>query len=618
MNRDTIYHFEKGSKETTFSYDDSLPALPLPTLSQTLKRYYESLRPFGTAEELRNSKDIIEDFRTGIGGKLHAILEEKAKHEKNWVAKWWEDYAYLSLRMPLIPYCVMVQPLMFETVGLETKPENFLRGAAICCTINVRFWKLIRTEKLRPVMSADKKIIFSSDQYRRLFNTVRVPGTEMDKIVCHFKTEKEGWCPSHVLVIYKGRIFKVESFHDDGEELSAQDFLLVFQQIQHRVDTEDTNQQPVTLLTHDDRSTWAQNRKHLMELSENNKNALRDIETATSLFSLDTNCPSDYSDLAVKTLIGDLRCRWADKSCATVFFPNGKSGCLGEHCCYDGTISMAVSLYAMLTLVEDGIPDWTIPARKVVTPVEVVFDVDSKLSDEISRMKTVADKMQNTVTVSVDQFSGYGKDYMKSRKIHPDAWTQTAMLLAYHRLHGSFAPTYETAMMRQFYQGRTETCRSCSMEAVHFIEAMNNPKESSNTKASLFKTAANRQSELMNEARKGNGFDRHLFALWCIAYEQGLPVPELYDDPLYSKSGGGGNFILSTSTLGFTINCGFVAPMCLDGYGSFYSILTDTLWSMITAYKDSEVTSCRKLQAAFFEAMEDIRYILEEDATAKL
>lgn len=58
--------------------------------------------------------------------------------------------------------------------------------------------------------------------------------------------------------------------------------------------------------------------------------------------------------------------------------------------------------------------------------------------------------------------------------------------------------------------------------------------------------------------------------------------------------------------------------MCLDGYGCFYSILTDTLWSMITAYKESEVTSCRKLQAAFFEAMEDIRKILEEDATAKL
>lgn len=124
---------------------------------------------------------------------------------------------------------------------------------------------------------------------------------------------------------------------------------------------------------------------------------------------------------------------------------------------------------------------------------------------------------------------------MKSRKIHPDSWTQTALLLAYYRLHGSFAPTYETAMMRQFYRGRTETCRSCSMETVNFINAMNDPNESSTAKANLFKAAANRQTELMNEARRGNGFDRHLFALWCIAHEQGLPIPEFYDDPLYSK-----------------------------------------------------------------------------------
>lgn len=87
MNRDGIYHLPEGSKETTFCYDDSLPALPLPKLEHTLKRYLESLKPFGTAEELEASKKVIEEFRTGIGGKLHALLEEKAKHEKNWVSR---------------------------------------------------------------------------------------------------------------------------------------------------------------------------------------------------------------------------------------------------------------------------------------------------------------------------------------------------------------------------------------------------------------------------------------------------------------------------------------------------------------------------------------------------
>ncbi|XP_029729005.2 peroxisomal carnitine O-octanoyltransferase [Aedes albopictus] len=618
MNRDSIYHLPEGSKESTFCHDESLPALPLPKLEDTLKRYFESLKPFGTAEELQNTAKIIEEFKNGIGAKLHRSLEEKSKREKNWVDKWWEDYAYLTLRMPLMPYCVMAQPLIFEAVGLDPIPENFLKSAAICCTINMRFWKLLRTEKLRPIVSVDKNIKFSSDLYKRLFNTVRAPGLEMDKIVSYFKTEKEGHCPAHILVIYKGRMFKIEGLFEDGEILAPQDFLLCFQQIQHRVDSEDASDAGVPVLTNDDRTTWARNRTHLLELSENNRNVMKDVESAISLFSMDTNCPDNHSEVAATTLAGDLHSRWADKSCATVCFKNGRMGCLGEHSCYDGTISVSMSLYAMLSVFEDGIPDWTTPPRKLVQPVELVFDLDDRIRAEIVRMKDVSDKVQNCVAVTVDQFVGYGKEYMKSQKIHPDSWIQTALLLAYYRLHGTFAPTYETAMMRHYYKGRTETCRSCSTDSVNFIKAMENPQEETSVKAKLFRAAANRQTELMNEARKGKGVDRHLFGLWCEAYDQGLPVPELYDDPLYSKSGGGGNFILSTSTLGFTINCGFVAPMCMDGYGCFYSMLTDNVWSIITAYKESEVTSCHKMRASFHQVMEDIRCILDADPKASL
>lgn len=39
----------------------------------------------------------------------------------------------------------------------------------------------------------------------------------------------------------------------------------------------------------------------------------------------------------------------------------------------------------------------------------------------------------------------------------------------------------------------------------------------------------------MNDARDGKGIDRHLFGLWCAAYEEDIDIPELYDDPLYKK-----------------------------------------------------------------------------------
>lgn len=122
----------------------------------------------------------------------------------------------------------------------------------------------------------------------------------------------------------------------------------------------------------------------------------------------------------------------------------------------------------------------------------------------------------------------------------------------------------------------------------------------------------------MNEARKGNGIDRHLFGLWCVAQEKNLPIPELYDDPLYTASGGGGNFVLSTSTLGYTINVGFVAPMVADGYGVFYSMLDESVWMIVTSYRDSLVTSAKKFFEGFEETMMEIKELLEHSNASKL
>lgn len=59
---------------------------------------------------------------------------------------------------------------------------------------------------------------------------------------------------------------------------------------------------------------------------------------------------------------------------------------------------------------------------------------------------------------------------MKAAKIHPDAFVQAALQLVYYRLHEKMAPTYETATMRAYYRGRTETVRSCTMDMVELCK----------------------------------------------------------------------------------------------------------------------------------------------------
>jgi len=48
--------------------------------------------------------------------------------------------------------------------------------------------------------------------YRNSFNSSQVPHKGMDELVCHFKTASEGSCPSHVVVICNGFLFKINLF----------------------------------------------------------------------------------------------------------------------------------------------------------------------------------------------------------------------------------------------------------------------------------------------------------------------------------------------------------------------------------------------------------------------
>ena len=101
------------------------------------------------------------------------------------------------------------------------------------------------------------------------------------------------------------------------------------------------------------------------------------------------------------------------------------------------------------------------------------------------------------------------------------------------------APTYETATTRSYYNGRTETVRSCSMEAVEWCRAMCNKDSKTRLNnselLSLLKRACQKHDQLMNEARNNAGCDRHLLGLMLTARELKLDTPELFNDLAWKK-----------------------------------------------------------------------------------
>ena len=91
-------------KMSTFSNDNQLPSLPLPSLDATLAKYLESTLPFANSIEYLNTERIVHQFKHTLGPKLDFYLREKAKKERNWLENYWLDYAYLEWRYPIVPF----------------------------------------------------------------------------------------------------------------------------------------------------------------------------------------------------------------------------------------------------------------------------------------------------------------------------------------------------------------------------------------------------------------------------------------------------------------------------------------------------------------------------------
>jgi carnitine O-octanoyltransferase len=395
------------------------------------------------------------------------------------VEKWWEDYAYLTFRMPLIPYCSMVQPFISTVAGVEESAANSLKLAARLLHYNMIFWDLLRRERIKPTVINNGKVRLSSALYHRFYNTARIPGVEKDEIVCKFKTAREGAGITHFVVIGNGRLFKIDALTKDNKLATPQQMWYNLKLVKAELDAQGQNENSVPILTMDDRTGWAKNRLHLQELSRNNTDILEVIESCLMVVCLDNHEPESFAETSVNALTGDFHSRWADKSGAYVFFKNGKVGCISEHSCYDATVSVQYSTFMQMSLFENPEPDWDEPVtEQFAYPTELRFDVDDHIRAEIRKMEEVGKEMKNTICVVFDQYQGYGKEFMKQNKIHPDSFVQTVLQLAYYRMHEKFVATYETAMMREYCNGRTETVRSCTLDSIKFCEAMADAKES--------------------------------------------------------------------------------------------------------------------------------------------
>ncbi|XP_028591774.1 carnitine O-palmitoyltransferase 1, liver isoform isoform X2 [Podarcis muralis] len=607
----TLVKLFSGRKPMLYSFQTSLPRLPVPAIKDTVNRYLESVRPLMNDEEFKRMEGLGKDFAHNLGPKLQWYLKLKSWWATNYVSDWWEEYIYLRGRGP-----IMVNSNYFAMDFLYFTPTSIQAARAGNAIHSILLYRRkLDRQQIQPLMIYNA-IPMCSSQYERLFNTCRLPGTETDTIQ-HIKDSK------HIVVYHKGCYYKVWLYYD-GRLLKPRE---IEQQMQWILDDKSEPQpgeEKLAALTAGDRVPWAKARQTYFARGKN-KQSLDAVEKAAFFVTLDDTAqgyreedPVTSMDTYAKALLhGKCYDRWFDKSFTLVVFKNAKMGLNTEHSWADAPIvghlweNVMSSDCLELGYTEDGHCKGE-AISGIPMPTRLQWEIPEECQEVIERSLAVARPLAEDVDFHSFPFDTFGKGLMKKTKTSPDAFVQLALQLAHYRDMGKFCLTYEASMTRLFREGRTETVRSCTVQSCKFVQAMDDPTESIEKKRALFKAAADNHQHLYRLAMTGSGIDRHLFCLYVVSKYLAVESPflkEVLAEPWrLSTSQTPQQHIDLNKNPEMESSGGGFGPVADDGYGVSYIIVGDNLINFHVSSKFScPETNSHRFGKNIKQALCDIR-----------
>ncbi|XP_020723235.1 carnitine O-palmitoyltransferase 1, liver isoform isoform X3 [Bombus terrestris] len=604
-------------KPMLYSFQGSLPRLPLPLVENTMKRYLRSVRPLLDDKNYSRMETLANEFQRGIGVKLQRYLILKSWWATNYVSDWWEEYVYLRGRSPIMVnsnFYGIDAILMYPTHVQAARAANVIYSC-------LQYRRLIERQELEPIL-IQGLVPLCSWQYERLFNTTRVPGLETDKIV-HYQDSK------HIVVYHKGKYFKVLIYHK-SRILQACEIEMQMQQILDDKSEPSEGEEKLAALTAGERTAWAIAREEFFSKGVN-KASLDLIEKAAFVVALDDvpyvydpEDPDKLDQYGRILLHGKGYDRWFDKSFTLCIGNNGRTGFNAEHSWADAPIMGSLWEYVIANDVEmgykedgynKGVPEFTPPP-----PVRLQWDLNPKCIATIEESNQVAQNLLNDVELRIYVHDAYGKGFMKVNSMSPDAYIQMALQLAYFRDSGKFNLTYEASMTRLFREGRTETVRPCTIESTNWVKAMESKNATVETRYDLLMAAAKQHQKGYQDAMCGKGIDRHLFCLYVVSKYLEVDSPflkEVLSEPWKLSTSQTPHGQTSLINLKKHPNCisagGGFGPVADDGYGVSYIIAGENLiFFHISCKRNSPETNAARFAKQIEKALADMKNLFLE------
>ena len=231
--------------------------------------------------------------------------------------------------MNLNPFFVL------EDDPTPARNNQVVRAASLILS-SLKFIHALRTETLEPDVFRGTPLCMS--QFKRMFGTARLPSESG----CMMNTDHES---RHIVVLCRGQFYWFDVLKDNYDvginekELVAN--LKAIKQDASDVPIVEVAKSAVGILSTENRRIWADLREILEKSSENNKDALRVLDSALFVVCLDEVSPASSDELATNMLCGTydiqqgVQCgtcanRWYDKL-QIIVCENGSAGVNFEH-----------------------------------------------------------------------------------------------------------------------------------------------------------------------------------------------------------------------------------------------------------------------------------------------
>ncbi|XP_078282157.1 carnitine O-acetyltransferase isoform X1 [Rhinoraja longicauda] len=597
-----------------FAHQKSLPRLPVPPLLQTLERYLLNLEPIVSQEELEHTTQIVKEFaqKGGVGARLQASLERRARKTDNWLSEWWLRTAYLENRLPVV---------IHSSPGVVLPKQDYrdrqgqLRFSAKLIAGVLDFKSMIDNETL-PVESLGGSPL-CMNQYYQILSSCRIPGSKSDSFANYSLTKK----PAHITIVHNFQFFELFVYNSDGSPLTVDQLYMQLEKIWHS--SLQTNKEPIGILSTGHRNSWA-NAYNTLIKDKVNKESVKCIQRSIFTICLDAPVPKVSDDLYMSHVAAQMLHgggsrwnsgnRWFDKTLQFIVGEDGSCGLVYEHSSSEGPPIVALLDHVFeYCKTSEMVRSPMIP---LAMPRKLRFNITSDIKRDIEKAKQNLNMMVRDVDIKCFVFEHFGKDFVKSQKLSPDAFIQIALQLAYYRIYGEQCATYESASLRMFHLGRTDTIRSALIASSVFVRAMDNPQEQKQNNVALMRQAVQAHRAYTDLAIRGQAIDRHLFGLKLQAIEDLVRIPEIFMDTSYAVAF---HFNLSTSQVPAKTDCLMCfGPVVPDGYGVCYNPMENHVNFSVSAFNSCAETNAAKLAHYLEQALVDVRDLLVQTNSSKL